>query len=134
GFARGENDRARVPTVRRQPLLQRTEVVCGNILVGDDGASGCAKARLYQIGGSRQQSSADQHVVGAFAEPNANRDGLARRPLMPRGWAGGWKGGHGADASRLPEGSGLSARTSMISPTITSWGTSRLSTIMSEAA
>ena len=80
---------------------------------------------------------ADQHVVGALAEPDVDGRRLVRHPPAAPAWLVRRNGAHGEDASRLPGGSpaaGCAASASMISPTITSCGTSRLSTTMSAVA
>ena len=80
-----------------------------------------AQTGMDQLSRLRQQTRADQHVVGPLAQIDPHGGRLPHGAEVPRSAAGSASCGH-------------RARASTISPTITSWGTSRLSTTRSATA
>ena len=120
---------------RLERALEGRKVALGHVVVGDDCAFACAEPRVDQLGSARQQAGTDQHLVGAVTQTDWDTGHAGAKGGTGTRGASLVIRAHGlspaaAGARRL----GLTASASMISPTMTSCGTSRLSTTMSAVA
>src|SRR5262245_9371897 len=109
----------------------------GYVGIGDDRALGLADMVRDQRPTPRQQALPDQHIVGAVAERHADaRRRIAAGLIVPSaGFAAAHVASFGLSAAvALSLGARRAVSASMTSPTITSCGTSRLSTVMSAVA
>ena len=131
-LARGNHDLAEKEL--SEALLQPIEIERGNGFVADHGAARTCQRRGDPLAGAIEQMLADDDVIVAVSERHADRGlaGLGRQfcqflshhSPLPRTFP------PAAFASRSSQR--MSAST--VSATINSWGTSRLSTVMSASA
>src|SRR5262245_23175180 len=130
-------------------------MVRGNIGIGNDRAlGGDTKVLGNEVGGTRAQLRPDQHIVGATSQCDPHADQGSGLPeaafgrltpgCFPLACAGQLVCSFHAGSSLRGDGSApevtgcrgraCTAKASMISNTMTSWGRSRLSTVMSAVA
>ena len=139
GRLAGRQDlRAGVAARGLQARLQRGQVARGDVLVGDDAASARrraaasmsspARAAAGRARSARRRSGAERDADRSSAAPVLASVASALRVSGSDG------SGCAVRPARRRASSGLCASASMISPTMVSCGTSRLSTVMSAVA
>ncbi len=125
---------AGVSAERLERAFQRGKVALGDVLVGDDGALARAEPRDDQLGRAGEQAGADQHLVGAPRHRNGHARHAGRQRDGPHSLLSIDAHGDSPAEVGVAAMAGLRARASMISVTIASCGTSRLSTTISAVA
>src|SRR5688572_33430746 len=100
--------------------FKRAQMKARDVRVSDDGTARRPEPRTNQLTGTRQQAGTDQHIVRAFAQRHVDGADVMQGDRAHR-------------ATSVPAVR-CRAKLSMISLTITSCGTSRLSTVMSASA